>query len=260
MKINYKQMKKIFFILGLLIAVNSVVANDNVKAKDLFESSKQKLSLKNVHLVLDLETMDKKGNTKSKVLSVSFGEFNQEKKVMVEIMAPEKVKGTKILTTNYLNKKGIIEIYMPASGKIQKFRASNRNLKLMGSEIPIAQFSSVVEEDYTFTLLADKEINATLCHRIKVQKPQEKEYRIAFISVDKEYLLRVEKYDSKDKMLSLTEMLDYIDVDNSNNKVYPKEINVKNLKSGKSSKMKIRELKFIEKLCVEKFQITEKKF
>lgn len=252
-------MKKILFFVSFLVLMNSVIANNNEKAKELFENSKQKLSLKNVCMVLDLGMIDGKGNTKSKSLSVAFGEFNQEKKVMVEIIAPEKVKGTKILTTSYLDKRGIIEIYMPATGKIQKFNATNRNLKLMGSEIPIAQFSSVVESDYSFTLLGNDKVGEILCHKIKVQQPEEKEYGIAYVSVDGEYLLRVEKYDSKDEMLSLTELSDYIKVMNSKNKFYPKFINVMNTKSGRSSNMKVLQLEYVEKVNPANFQITNNK-
>lgn len=251
-------MRKILFLFGLIVMANLTIASDNMKAKELFESSKQKLSLKNVHLVLDLVTLDSKGNSKDKVLSVSFGEFNQEKKVMVEIIAPEKVKGTKILTTNYLNKKGIIEIFMPATGKIQKFRASNRNLKLMGSEIPIAQFSSVVESEYVFELLGSQDVDGESCHKIKVTKPDEKDYRIAFISMDKELLVRIEKYDMNNKILSLTQLEDYIVVKNSENKLYPKVINVRNFSNGKSSSMKIRELEYVKQLNEADFQIPNK--
>ncbi|PKQ61434.1 hypothetical protein BZG02_15895 [Labilibaculum filiforme] len=242
----------------LFVGVNSLFATstDHVKAKELFENSKQKLSLKNVCLNLDLEILDKKGNTKSKSLSVAFGEFNQQKKVMIEITAPEEVKGTRILTTNYLDKKGIIEIYMPASGKIQKFRANNRNLKLMGSEIPITQFSSVVESDYLFSMLGNDEVNGTDCYKIKVEKPEEKEYAIAYISIKEEYLLRVEKYNSKDQLQSLTALSDYIKVSNSNGKYYPKSIHVSNLESGRSSNMKVRSLEYVQKMNIKNFQIT----
>jgi hypothetical protein len=240
------------------MAVNHLFAasSDDVKAKKLFENSKQKLSLKNVSMDLDLEILDKKGNLKSKSLSVAFAEFNQEKKVMIEITAPEKVKGTKILTTNYLDKKGIIEIYMPATGKIQKFRANNRNLKLMGSEIPITQFSSIVDSDYSFSLLENSELSGIICHKIRVDKPDDNEYGIAYISVKDGYLLRVEKYDSKDQLQSLTELSDYIKVKNSEGKFYPKLIQVSNFKSGKSSNMKVRSLKYIQNVNTANFQIT----
>lgn len=243
----------------MFIGVNSLFAasSDDVKAKQLFENSKQKLSLKNVSLDLDLEIIDKKGNIKSKSLSVAFAEFNQEKKVMIEITAPEKVKGTKILTTNYQDKKGIIEIYMPATGKIQKFRANNRNLKLMGSEIPITQFSSIIDSDYSFTLLENAKVNGIMCYKIRVQKPEELEYGIAYISVKEEYLLRVEKYDSKDQLQTLTELSDYMKVTNSESKFYPQLIHVSNFKSGKSSNMKVRSLEYVQNVNIASFQIAD---
>ena len=251
-------MKKIFFLLCLLVGANSLFAAtaDDAKAKKLFGNSKQKFSLKNVRLNLDLEILDKKGNSKSKSLLVAFGEFNQEKKVMIEITAPEKVKGTKILTTNYLDKKGIIEIYMPATGKIRKFRANNRNLKLMGSEIPITQFSSIVDSEFSFSLLENSEVDGVVCYKIKVQKPDDKAYGIAYVSVKEEYLLRVEKYDNKDQLQSLTVLSDYMKVKNSTSKFYPKLIHVSNFKSGKSSSMKVISLEYVKNVNVASFQIA----
>jgi hypothetical protein len=235
--------------------MGSAFANNPVEAKDLFEKSKQKFSLKNVDLILDLETIDRKGNSKSKELAVTFGEFDQEKKVMVEILAPEKVKGTKILTTNYLNKKGVIQIYMPATGKIQKFKASNRNLKLMGSEIPIAQFSSVIDEDYNYTLLGEEKIKGFVCHKIKVEKTKAREYRIAYITTQEQHLIRVEKFDLRNKIISYTEMSDFINITNSKNNIYPKQIYVKNLRSGKSSSMTIKKLSYLKIAKPDKFEI-----
>jgi hypothetical protein len=130
-------------ILSFIIAMTiflSLSANDKSEAKRLIESAQNKLQLKNIHLNMELETFDNKGEGKFKNLLVSFAEFENEKKVLIEFLAPEKVSGTKILTTKPNDKKGIIEIYMPSTGKIQKIRANQRNLKIMGSEIPIAQF------------------------------------------------------------------------------------------------------------------------
>ncbi|WP_209319879.1 outer membrane lipoprotein-sorting protein [Ancylomarina longa] len=251
-------MKKILFLMALVFCFGSLMAKENEGAKELFEQSKQKLSFQNVHLLLDLQTFDAKGNSKSKSLSVAFAKINQEKKVMVEILAPEKVKGTKILTTRYVDKKGIIEIYMPASGKIQKFRASNRNLKIMGSEIPIAQFDPGAEEDYSFTLLSNKEIDGVLCYCIKVEKTDEKYFRLVYVSTNKKELLRVEKFDVKERMVSVTNMIDYMDVANSNGKIYPKYIEVRNLRTGKSSNMEVRKVEYFNKADPNKFQLQRK--
>lgn len=231
-------------------------AGNNTDAQKVFENSKNKLSLKNIHLVFDLESFDGKGNSKTKALSVSFAEFGPEKKVMVEIIAPQDIKGTKILTTDYPDKQGLIEIYMPSTGKIQKIKANQHNLKIMGSEIPIDQFSSTIGSDNQFTLLGKAPSDGVKCHKIKIQKHNKKGYEIAFVSIDKEYLLRIEKYDEQNKMINLIKLCEYIEKSLSTQKVYPKEISVKNFKTGKSSNMKIRNIEILKKVDIRDFTLS----
>lgn len=249
-------MNKLYLLFSTLLFTLFTIANDNVEAKRLIENSQKKLSLKNVHLRMELETIDKMGQSKSKTLIVSFAEFGEEKKVMIEFVAPDKVSGTKILTTNYPNKKGIIEIYMPSTGKIQKIRANQRNLKIMGSEIPINQFNKIIDAELNFSLLGKEMINGTECHKIKVEKQGSKDYGIAFVSVEKEQLLRVERYNVQDKLQSLTELVDYMEVSNSESKVYPSVVRVKNFKTGKSSNMKVRDVNYLTKVNIEDFKLS----
>jgi len=249
-------MKKIILIISATILMFNVFADDNVEAKRLIENSQKKIALKNILLNLDLETFDSKGRSKSKSLIVSFAEFEQQKKVLVEFIAPENVLGTKILTTDYPNKQGIIEIYMPSTGKIQTIKSNKRNLKIMGSEIPISQFSTALETDYNFSFAGKELINEILCHKVKVENPDKKDYGIVFISIDDEHLLRVEKYDVRNKLLSLTELSDYIKIENSVNKVYPQKVKVKNYKTGKSSNLKVNNVTYLSRVDIEDFKLS----
>ena len=232
-------MKRTITFFSAMTVIFSLWTNDKPEAERLIESAQNKLQLKNIHLNMELETIDKKGNLKSKNLLISFAEFDNEKKVLIEFLAPEKVSGTKILTTKSQDKKGIIEIYMPSTGKIQKIKASQRNLRIMGSEIPIGQFGKIVEGELNYTLLEKETVNGQMCQKIKVKEMGSKEHRIVFVSIEKEYLLRVEKYGAQNKLVNFTDLSDYMEIGNSALKVYPKNIYVKNLKSGKSSNMKL---------------------
>lgn len=232
-------MKKIITFFSAITITLSLWASDKPEAERLIESAQNKLQLKNIHLNMELETTDKKGNLKSKNLLISFAEFDKEKKVLIEFLAPGKVSGTKILTTKSPDKKGIIEIYMPSTGKIQKIKANQRNLRIMGSEIPIGQFGKIVEGDLNYTLLEKETVNGQMCQKIKVKEMGSKEHRIIFVSIENEYLLRVEKYGAQNKLVSFTVLSDYMEIGNSALKVYPKNIYVKSLKSGKSSNMKL---------------------
>jgi hypothetical protein len=248
--------KTIAFGVLFTILLNSVTASNTVEARQLFFASKAKLALKNVHLILDLKTFDGRGNSKAKSLDIAFAEFNKEKKILIKITAPDNVKGTKILTTDSPDKKGIVEIYMPATGKIQKIRASKRNLRIMGSEIPLAQFSNVVEAGFKFSLLGKDDLNGTLCYKIKLESPDAGEYGIAFVSVKDENLLRLEQYDSRQVMITLTKFSEYAEVSNTSGKYYPRFISVKNLKTGECSDMKILRASYITDISIDDFSLA----
>ena len=90
-----------------------------------------------------------------------------------------------------------------------------------------------------------------------MQKTGEKEYMVAFVSVDNEYLLQIQKFDLHDKLLSITELSDYVAVNSSNAKVYPQKISIVNLKTGEKSNMKVREVKLLSKVNINDFTLTQ---
>ena len=240
----------------LFILVCCSFADSGFTAKQLINSSKSKLALKNVHLALELVTTDNKDKSKTKELTVDFAEFGEQKKVKIEITAPDHVSGTKIITTDYPNKKGLIEIFVPATGKIQRIKANKFNMKIIGSEVPINQFSNIIGGDFNFKKEGIILIDDEECYKIKIENSESKSYGIAYISVQDQYLLRLEQYNTNNKLLKITELSDYIKITNSKDKYYPKHISVKNMRNSKSSRMLIREVKYLSQLNLEDFELT----
>nr|WP_321451290.1 outer membrane lipoprotein-sorting protein [uncultured Carboxylicivirga sp.] len=238
-----KKMNKILLFINVICWLSgSVYANDN-EARTLFESSRQKLVLNNIRMSVDLLTTNGKGQSKSKQLDVVYGKFNDLKKVMVEFTGPEKVKGTKILATDYPDKRGLIEIYMPATGKVQKIRANQHNMRIMDSEIPIEQFRAMVTSELCFTMLEKDNYQGVACQKIKIENSNDTDYEIIYISSDDKLILHIDKYDKRNELLIETEFADYKKIENSSKTFYyPEEIKVKNLKSGKSSELKVRDM------------------
>lgn len=239
-------MKKALLIIVLLVtSISLMFGTDNDDARKMFETSRQKLVLKNIHLVLNLKTTNNKGISKNKELAVSYGDFIHEQKVLVEFLAPENVKGTKILATDYPEKRGIIEIFMPATGRIQKIRANQRNMKIMDSEIPIEQFRSIINADLCYSFLDKGEFNGQICHKIKVQSKNEDGYEVVYVSVDKELIVHMENFDKKERLIRTTDISNYKAIPNNKHKMYPQVISVQNLKSGKNSKIQVQKIKYI---------------
>lgn len=249
-------MKGIVLIISLIAGIFSSIAQDNIDAKRIFENSIQKLSVNNVRLEMDIESFDRNKNKKTKSLNILFAELDQEKKALIEITAPENIRGTKILTTNNPENKDILFIYMPSTGKTQKIRTSDQNLTIAGNEIPIQQFNHSFYNNYTFTTIDPDTLNGVFCSRIKLQQPEKKDYEIAFVSKDNEQLLRLEKYNSSQQLTAITEMWDYIEVNNDHHKVYPGKISIKNLKTREGSDITLKNIEYIKQVTPEDFRLT----
>ncbi len=249
-------MKQFLLISTLLFISLATIANDNAEARRLIEHSQKILALKNIHLTFNLETINKKGESKTKTLSVAFAEIGEEKRALIEFQAPENVKGTKILTTDYPDKKGIIQIYMPSTGKIQKIRASRNNLKIMGSEIPITRFNKLLETDFNYILLGKETKYNNECYKIKIEGNENEEYGIAFVSVKEERLMGIEKYNSKNILTTVVVLSDYIQMDDKSNSFYPQKIQTKNLKTGEGTNMEVSSFSFLNKIDKEDFNIS----
>ncbi|MFO7999981.1 MAG: outer membrane lipoprotein-sorting protein [Marinilabilia sp.] len=231
------------FLLGL---ITSAGAQNGTDAGQIFEESVKNLSLKNVRGALDLQTTDEKGNKKNRELSVIFAEFGPQKKVMIEITAPENVKGTRILATDFPDKEGIIQVYMPASGKIQKYRATKSNLKRVGKNIPVNHFSNAKYSEYEAEMMGQEIYNDIECYKIHLQVPGETEHRIAFVSKEKEQLLRMEEYDEQNELIAFTELSEYFETDIPDHKYYPRKVHIKDIKSGKVSEMTMLRLEHLK--------------
>lgn len=246
---------KITFFFVCIFGLLGAKVNSQGNAGEIIENAVKNLALKNVRLDLDVETFDGKGNSKSRELNVSFALFDDLKKVLIEIMAPENVRGTRILTTDYPDKKGIIQVYMPSTGKIRKFRANNRRLKMVGSEIPINHFSAAAYADYEISVAETVTVDDIECYKIKLNSPDKNEFLIVYIRCDGEQLFRVESYDSPGGLTGVTELSEYfrIDVPGAGN-FYPGQVCVKNLKNGKASNMKIREIVHLDEVKKSDFE------
>ncbi len=253
-------MNRLLILIGCLALIPlQLTANDQEEAKRLFEIATRKLSLMNIHLIMELETHDGKGNHKEKTLDVKFAKFGDEKRVMIEINAPKEMSGTKILTTDYPDRQGIIEIYMPSTGRIQRLKANKRNFKILDSEIPLGWISSGAESGIDYTLLGREPCNQTECYKIKLQQSNQKDYEVAFISTIDERLMQIEMYSSNDKLIARTQLWDYLEMKGSDHKVYPQNIKAENLKTGQYSNMVVHQVNYLNQVKEEDFTIKNPK-
>ena len=253
-------MKKIsLIVLSFFILFSYSSAKSGKDAKQIFKNSKRDLYLINVHLLMDIKTSDKKGLEKAKTLDVSFAEFNEQKKILISVLAPENMSGMKILSTDYLNKKGIIEIYMPATGKIQKIRAGGHHTKILESGIPIDIFRSIADDNLKYTIIGEENIQGTPCYKIKIGNTERnKEYKIACISKTQNHLISMEEFDSHERPVILTVLYDYKTVISSKRLIYPQKIEITNYKTEKKSTVKIRQVSYLANANINDFKLNIK--
>ena len=230
------------------------------QTKTAFENAVKKMALKDVQAQMTLETFDGNGANTLRTLNLSFAQFDDAKKVMIEITSPEDLKGTQILTTHFIDKsrKSTIEIFLPSTGKIRKFRANNRKLKIPGTEIPMNHSSSAAFDDYLISEEEKDNFNGREVQKIKLQLPGNAEYLVAYLDVQAELLYLIKSYDNKGNLTSTTEFTDYRHTESSEiDNHFPHKVHVYNPISGKTSELTITKLSQLSQIRNSDFELVK---
>jgi hypothetical protein len=229
------------YLLGIINPANGA----EKQTKTAFENAVKKLALKDAQAQITLKTTDARGSSILRNITVSFGDFEKTRKVMIQITGPEDLKGTQVLTTHFIDKsrKSTIEIFLPSTGKIRKFRANNRKLKIPGTEIPMNHFSSAAFDDYLISEEEKDNFNGREVQKIKLQLPGNAEYLVAYLDVQAELLYRINSFDNKGNLTSDTEFTDYRHPEfYTSENHFPYKVHVYNPTSGKTSELTITKL------------------
>jgi|GEM_PF-1571307 hypothetical protein len=246
----------------LFLCLQAIISLANGAEKDtetLFQNAVKKLAMKDVQAKMTLESTDADGNSVLRKLNVSFAHFENFKKVIIEITAPEDLNGTRILTTDFLDssRESTIEVFLPSTGKIRKFRANNRRLKIPGTDIPMNYFSSSAFNGYLITDAGQTSINEIDCKKIKLNLPDNNEYLIAYIDIINELMFRIEYYDKKEILTGINEFSEYGSIDSSNAEIiFPRNISVSNPETGNISKLTINHLEALTEIRKTDFNIV----
>lgn len=247
----------LFCLLGIVNPANGAEKH----TKTAFENAVKKLALKDVQAQITLKTTDAGGNSILRKLNVSFGDFEKTRKVMIQITAPEDLKGTQILTTHFIDKsrKSTIEIFLPSTGKIRKFRANNRKLKIPGTEIPINHFSSAAFDDYLISIEEKDIFNGRQVQKIKLHLPGNDEYMVVYLDLQAERLYRIKSYDKNENLTSNTEFTDYRHTEPSEiENCFPYKVLVHNPISGKTSELTVSKINQLTQIRDADFDLVKK--
>jgi outer membrane lipoprotein-sorting protein len=200
---------------------------------------------------------DDKGRVKEKTFDVLMAKFGDEDKTKMTMQQPERAAGITIVFTKTPFEDRIIEVYTPANGKTRKMLATPKNMKTVGSDFAISNYSSRTIEDLDIRLLGKPEIDGKMCYKLEVQeKANSKEGRAELI-VEQEsfHIIQIITYNEKGVKSTVSKFSDFQVVEGMKNKVQPMLILTDNLLDKQHAEMKILEITPKNDLKEEEFMI-----
>lgn len=223
----------------LLLSAQFLSAQNN--AKDIFEKATKSLKTDNIEMVMAIDVTDDKGQLKAKEMKVLLGKFGEEEKTKVTWLKPERAEGTTIVITELPGETGDIEVFTPSNGKTRKLKATDSNMKMMGTEFSMTSFANYNPDELTYKMLKDTTINNVACYQIEVSGSATKNHSSAVLVIQKDsnYIVQATRYDDKHQVLSQTQLSDYKKVTGDPSKMYPMRVVTKDYDNKKDIVIRI---------------------
>jgi outer membrane lipoprotein-sorting protein len=165
--INKMKTLKIFLICITL--GSAIVAQAQSDSKEIMKKSRDQAKLSGMEAKTTLEINDGKGNQRIRettMVSRIFPDGTEKRTIL--FLSPADVKGTGILIYDYDNKDDNMWVYMPALRKSRKIVSSEKSKNFMGSEFSNSDLAGGNLDDFTYTLDGTEAIDQQLCWKIKV--------------------------------------------------------------------------------------------
>ncbi|MDG5798992.1 outer membrane lipoprotein-sorting protein [Marinilabiliaceae bacterium ANBcel2] len=227
-------MKKTLLFIFLLSLLFDVTA-ENSQAKTLFLNSVKKIAYSDVVVDLLYEQKERRGNITKRELKLSLGKIDNENFIMVELISPGDVAGTKILFSDCEDKRDFVDLFLPASGRVQRLKVEQTEMEIMGQSFSFYQFQERYSNGYTFEFSGVEECGNSECDRIAIHQNGEEEFKMAYVDRESGLLTKFEYYNSAGAKESYIEFIDYNDFDKIDGKVYPRQFKFYNLRTGQKS-------------------------
>ncbi len=223
----------LFLILTTITTAQKLSTTEIVKKIDDTErviSSKSNMKQTVTTSGDEIRTMEVLAYTKNK----------NEKQLMI-YLAPNRVKGDKILM---LNEGDEIWFYTPKTDRVRHLASHARKQKVQGSDFSYEDLAGgSIEEDYTYKLLGEEEVNGRDAYKLElIPKPSGPSYKKLFLWADKERFitLKIDYYEEE----GLSKTLITSDIEIINNHWYAKTMTMKNILEGGKTVMSTDEIEF----------------
>lgn len=257
-------MKTVKIILVCLTFGSMLIGQNPSDPKEIMKKSRDQSKLSGMEAKTILEINDGKGNQRIRettMMSRIFPDGTEKRTIL--FLSPADVKGTGILIWDYENKDDNMWIYMPALRKSRKIVSTEKNKSFMGSEFSNSDLVVGSIDDFTYTIDGTETIDQQVCWKIKVMPATPKiaaEYGISSKTMwisQKDFMPRKTAF--MDPEGRIWKELTYNGIkmmDTKSGKYFISQMEIKNLKSGRFSKMNMTQMSFNPSVKEEFFTIS----
>jgi outer membrane lipoprotein-sorting protein len=243
-------MKRIYLIMLCAALGGSAFAQNMTDPKEIMKKSRDQSKLSGLEAKSTLEINDGKGNQRIRETSMASRIFpdGTEKRTIL-FLSPADVKGTGILIWDYEGKEDNMWIYMPALRKSRKIVSSEKSRNFMGSEFSNSDLAVGNLDDFTYGMDGTETIDQQLCWKIKVTPvtPQiAADYGISSKTTwvsQKDFMPRKTTFmDSEGKPWKELTYSGIKLMDSKGDKYFISQMEMKNLKTGRFSRMSMSQM------------------
>lgn len=154
--------------------------------------------------LVELKTVNKKGQEKAQSLKIYRLETSKEEKQLIEFLAPTDVKGTKfLLLKNLVNQNEEMWLYLPALKRERRIAGHMTKDNFMGTDFTFEEISGSFQNKYSAKRLNDEKIGSYDCYTLELEpKGSAENYKIIKIWVWQSEMipLKIEFYNKDHKL------------------------------------------------------------
>jgi len=245
-----------WLIVCVWLLVSSAIAQD-FSPKEWVHSSQQTVQMSTSEGIFALIIKDNKGNERVRRVSqlTLLSDQGATEKRIVRFLAPPDVKGTALLTIDHPDKEDDVWLYLPAMRKTRKIISSEKNKSFMGSEFTYADMTPPLLDEFTCQFLTSTVLDGESCVVVEMlpinqRVAEENGYakRILCIAQNDRVIRRSEFYNEQGELFKVMTAADIRLVDSEHRKFYPFVLMMENRKNGRTSIMKVEQMKIAPSL------------
>ena len=245
---------KLFAALAAVFVIcSSFAAQEELSGRQIMDKAFEVTKLAGSEAVSTMTIIDSKGRERVREIAMVTKLFDNgdTEKRLLRFLSPADVKGTGLLVFDYEKKDDDMWLFMPALRKTRRIVSTERAKSFMGSEFSYADMAPPILDEFTYTILSEKEVQGTLCWEIEMVPVDEDvadengfSKRIAYIG-KKDFVIRGAVYYDLDgerhKELSVLEIKE---VDTVSHRYRPMHMVMVNTQNDRRSILKVNQIQF----------------